>query len=120
MLDPTKLTSQHLSSEGRRLSWINTKQQEHEASLIKEATNDNAESLFESLTPQLKIFSTIGINNYSTLALVIKNKDLYRNEVELWKLQKNNKMTALICKQGNFFNLGFHMSQSLLQTALQL
>ena len=33
--------------------------------------------------------------------------------------QKKNT-TAPICEQGNLFNLGFHMSQTLLQTALQL
>ena len=33
ILDPTKLTSQHLSSKGGQLSWANATQQEHEASM---------------------------------------------------------------------------------------
>ena len=53
MLDPTKLTSQHLSRKGGRLSWENETQQEHEARMGKEATNDNTESPFGSLTLQL-------------------------------------------------------------------
>ena len=53
MLDPTKLTSQHLSSEGGRLIFSNATQQEHELSMGKEATNDNAEIPFGSLTSQL-------------------------------------------------------------------
>ena len=53
ILDPTKLTSQHLSREGGRLSWENATQQEHEARMGKEATNDNTESPFGSLTSQL-------------------------------------------------------------------
>ena len=53
MLDPTKLTSQHLSSEGGRLSWGKATQLEHEARMGKEATNDNTESPFGSLTSQL-------------------------------------------------------------------
>ena len=53
MLDPTKITSQHLSREGGHLSWANTTQQEHEAIMGKEATNDNTESPFGSLTSQL-------------------------------------------------------------------
>ena len=53
MLDPTRLTSQHLSIEGGNLSWSNTTQQEHEARMGKEATNDNTESPFGSLTAQL-------------------------------------------------------------------
>ena len=53
MLDPTKLTSQHLSREGGRLSWENATQQEHEARIGKEATHDNTENPFGSLTSQL-------------------------------------------------------------------
>ena len=53
MLDPTKLTSQHLSSKGGRLSSENATQQEHESSIVKEATNENAEISFGSLTSQL-------------------------------------------------------------------
>ena len=54
----------------------------------KEATNDNAERRFGSLTSQLEIFSTIGINHSSTLALERYNKDFYQNEVELCKLHQ--------------------------------
>ena len=50
MLDPTKLTPQYLSSEGGRLSWENSTQQEHEDIMGNEATKDNAESPFASLT----------------------------------------------------------------------
>ena len=46
ILDPTKLTSQHLSSKGGWLSWANATQQEHEASMGKEAKNDNTEIPF--------------------------------------------------------------------------
>ena len=48
------------------------------------------------------------------------NKGFYRNEVELCKRHKKNKTAAPIGEQGNFFNLDFPMSQSLLQTALQI
>ena len=86
----------------------------------KEATNYNTETPFRSLTLQLEIFSTIGNNHSSALALARYNKDFYRYEVELCKRRKNNKTTAPIGEQGNLFNLDFHMSQSLLQTPLQL
>ena len=80
--DKLTLTSEHLSSEGGRLScWINTTTAEHEASKGKEATNDNSESPFGRLTLQLQIFSTIGINHASALALARYNKDFYRSEV---------------------------------------
>ena len=42
MLDPTKLTSQHLSSKVGRLSWVNATKQKQEASIGKEAKNDNS------------------------------------------------------------------------------
>ena len=48
------------------------------------------------------------------------NKDFYQNEVELCKWHKNNKTTAPIGEQGNFFNLDFYLSQSLFHNALQL
>ena len=35
MLDPNKLISQHLSSEGGRLSWVNATEQEHEVTMVK-------------------------------------------------------------------------------------
>ena len=120
MLDPIKLTSQHISRESVLLSWENATQQEHEAIMGKEVTNDNTESLFGSLTAQLEIFSTIGINHYSALALARYSKDFYRNEVELCKRRKKNKTTDPIGEQGNFFNLNFHMSQYLFQNSLQL
>ena len=63
------------------------KNSENQAIMGKEATDDNTESPFGSLTPQLEIFSTIGINNSSALALARYNKDFYRNEVELTKRQ---------------------------------
>ena len=85
MMDPTKLKSQHLPSEGGRLIWANTTQQEHEAIMGKEATNDNAEIPFESLILQLEIFLTIGINHSSALTISRYNKDFYQNEVELCK-----------------------------------
>ena len=50
MLDPTKLTSHNLYRQGGQLSWANETQQEHEDSMGKEATNDNAEIPFGSLT----------------------------------------------------------------------
>ena len=112
MLDPTKLISNHLSSKGGRLGWANATQQENEASMVKESTNDNAEIPFGSLTTQLEIFSTIGINHSSAIALSRYNKDFYRNEFELCKRHKKNKTTAPIGEQGNLFNLDFHMSQS--------
>ena len=47
------------------------------------------------------------------------NKDFYQNEVEPCKRHKKNKTTAPIGEHGYFFNLDFHMYQSLLQNALQ-
>ena len=85
----------------------------------KEATTDNSETPFRSLTLQLEIFSTIVNNHSSALALARYNKNFYRNEVELCKRRKNNKTTAPIGEQGNLFNLDFHMYQSLSQTTLQ-
>ena len=120
MLDPTKLTSQNLSSKGGRMIWENARQQEHEASMGKEDINDDAEIPFGSLTSQLEIFSTIGINHSSALSLARYNKDFYRNKVELCKWHKKNKTKTLIGEQGSFFNLGFRMYQSLFQTSLQL
>ena len=79
----------------------------------KKATNHNSEIPFGSLTSQLQISSKIGINHSSALALAIYNKDFYQNEVELYIHCKKNKTTAPIGEQGNFFNLDFHMSQSL-------
>ena len=67
------------------MSWANATQQEHEASMGKEATNDNAEMPFGSLTSQLEIFSTIGINHSSAIALARYNKNFYLNEVELYQ-----------------------------------
>ena len=119
MLDPTKLTSQHISREGGRLSWKNTTQQEYEDSTGKEATNENEQIPFGSLTSKLEIFSIIGINHYSDLALARYNKDFYRNEVELCKRSKKKKIAAPIGEHGNFFNLDFPMSQSIFQIALQ-
>ena len=42
-----------MSRKVGRLSCANATQQEHEARMGKEATNDNVEISFESLTPQL-------------------------------------------------------------------
>ena len=84
----------------------------------KEATDDNTESPFGSLTPQLEIFSTIGINNSSALVLTRYNKDLYLNEVEQCKRHKNNKTTAPIGEQANLFDIDFPMSQFILQIDL--
>ena len=75
--DPSKLTSDHLSSKGGRLSYKHTTAEYHEANLGKEATNDNAESPVSILTMQMEIFNTIGINNSSALALARHNKDFY-------------------------------------------
>ena len=86
----------------------------------KEATNDNVESPFGSLTSQLEIFSTIGIDYSSSLAITRYNNNFYRNKVKLYKRHKKNKTTVPIGEQGNFFDLDFHMYQSLVQTALQL
>lgn len=121
MRHPSKLTSEHLSSEDGRLSWLNTTTAEHEASKGKEATNDNSESPFGRLTAQLEIFSTIGINHASALALARYNKDFYRSEVELSKRQnrKDGKDIAT-GENGHFLNLDLPMNQSLLQTALEL
>ena len=88
--------------------------------MVKEATYDNPGSSFGILTLQLEIFSTIGINHSYAILLARYNKDFYQNEVELYKRHKKNKTTAPIGEQGNFFNLYFHMSQYLLQTAIHL
>ena len=56
--------------------------------MVKEATNDIAEIPFGSLTSQLEIFSSIGINHSSDLALARYNNYFYRNEVELCKRRK--------------------------------
>ena len=85
MRHPDTLTSELLLSQNGCLCWLNTTRAEHEANKGKEATNDNSESPFGRLTDQLNIFSTIGINHVSALALARYNKDLYRNEVELSK-----------------------------------
>ena len=116
-----KLTSEHLSSEGGRLSWLNTTTAEHEASKGKEASNDNSESPFGRLTYQLQIFSTVGINHSSALALARYNKDFYRNEVELSK-RRNRKdgKDPPRGANGHFLDLDLPMAQSLLQTALEL
>ena len=121
MRHPDKLTSEHLSSEGGRLSWLNTTTAEHEASKGKEATNDNSESPFGRLTAQLQLFSTIGIGHASALAIARYNKDFYRSEVELSK-RRNRKdgKDESIGKNGNFFDLDCPMAESLLQTALEL
>ena len=121
MRHPDKLTSELLSSEGGCLSWLNTTRAEHEASKGKEATNDNSESPFGRLTAQLQIFSTIGINHASALALARYNKDFYRPEVELSK-RRNRKDGKDKPKgeNGHYFNLDLPMAQSLLQTALEL
>ena len=121
MRHPDKLTSEHLSSEGGRLSWLNTTTAEHEASKGKEASNDNAESPFGRLTYQLQIFSTVGINHSSALALARYNKDFYRNEVELSK-RRNRKDGKAPPRGANgpFLDLDLPMAQSLLQTALEL
>ena len=113
-LDPTKIISHILSSEDGRLSWENTTQKEPVASMGNESTNDNTEGPFGNLTLQLDIYSTIGINYSSALSLARYNKDFYRNEVELCKRRKKIKMTSLIGDLGNFFNLDFPMSRSLL------
>ena len=120
MLDPNKITSQHLSSEGGRRSWENATQQEHETTTGKEATNDNEERSLGSITLQIDFFSTIEINHSFALALVRYNKDFFRNEVELCKQNKKNKTTAPIGEQGNLFNINLYMYQYLLQTDLQL
>ena len=86
----------------------------------KEATNDNSEIPFGSLTSQLETFSKIGINYSSALSLARYNNNFYRNEVELCKRHKNNKTTAPIGEQGNLFNLDFPISKSFFKTALQL
>ena len=77
VLYPNKITSQHLSSKGGRLSWANATQKEHEAIKRKEATNGNTEIPFGSLTSQLEIFSTIRINHFSDILLTRYNKDFY-------------------------------------------
>ena len=110
MKDPTKLTSDHLSSLDGRLSWLNTSRADHESSKGKEATNDNAESPFGSLTQQLQIFSTVGVNHASAMALAWFNKDFYRSEVKLSAMP-----TKPLGKNGTFLNLDYEMSQSLLQ-----
>ena len=121
MRHPSKLTSEHLSSEDGRLSWLNTTTAEHEASKGKEATNDNSESPFGRLTAQLEIFSTIGINHASALALARYNKDFYRSEVELSKRQnRKDRKDIATGENGHFLNLDLPMNQSLLQTALEL
>ena len=102
------------------MSWANATQQEHEASMGKEATNDNAEIPFGSLTSQLEIFSIIGINHSSAIALARYNKNFYLNEVELCQYHKKKKTTTPIGEQGNFFNMDFRMYQYLFQNAPQL
>ena len=117
--DPTKLTSDHLSSEDGRLSWLNTTTAEHEASKGKDATNDNSESPFGSLTAQLQSFTTVGINHASAMALARFNCDFYRNEVEL-EMRIKQKGKESLGENGNFLNLDFEESQSLLQIAFEL
>ena len=53
MLECNKPTSQNLYGKGGRLGWANVTQQGHDASIGKEATNDNSESPFGSPTWQL-------------------------------------------------------------------
>ena len=121
MRHPDKLTSEHLSSEGGRLGWLNTTTAKHKASKGKEASNDNSESPFGRLTYQLQAFSTVGVNHSRALTLACYNKDFYRNEVELSKMRnKKDGNDPPRGANGHFIDLDLPMAQSLLQTTLEL
>ena len=121
MRHPDKLTLEHLSSEGGRLSWLNTTTAKHKASKGKEASNDNSESPFGRLTYQLQAFSTVGINHSQALTLACYNKYFYGNEVELSKRRnKKDGNDPPRGANGHFIDLNLPMAQSLLQTTLEL
>ena len=61
--DPTKVTSNYLSSADGEFSWGKTTEDEHAAGIGMMATNDPAESPFAALTQQLQCFGRVmGIN----------------------------------------------------------
>jgi len=107
--DPTKLMCEHLSSLDGRLGWLNTTQAKHEANTGKDATNNNDQSTFGSLTKQLQIFVTIGSNHALAMVLAWFNEDFYCSEVKL-----NAMRSKPLGKNGTFLNLDYEMSRSLL------
>ena len=119
MKNPNKLTSLHLDSEGGRLSWGKTSAAKHEALKGREASNDNAESPFAFLTQQIESFTTLGIGNAAAMALARKNKDFYRNDIELAqrKVAAGEKARG---DNGSFIQMTLAMRTSLLKLAIKM
>ena len=103
--DPKKALSDYVSAVDGKYSWQQTTEDEHQASLGKNATNDPAESPFAQLTRQLQVFGRVLGIHASAVGQARINGDFKRSI--------NGES-----QEGEYFKLTPEMRESLMGYAL--
>ena len=113
--NPSKATSNHLSSVNGKFSFSNTSCNNHLEGMGKMAVNDPAESSFGGTTRQIQYFGRIGITNAGGVDQVRRNGDLSRGFGK--KTDKTGKLTQDHNKVGIFHEMPEQMIAALLTMA---